>query len=106
MSKQLDLTDEQLELWGEVYVQCNFGLLYGVWFHEFLENPRKHLARVGQDAAPQSILNGFPPLLPAQLEVKKRIDSIFQEQETLMNAVEPKQEALALDPGHQLVLEL
>jgi len=70
------MTDEKLELWGEVFQQC--ALPSDLTFEQFIISPWEHLKRAGQEDAPSSICRGFSPLLPAQIEAKRKLESYWR----------------------------
>lgn len=60
------------DTWEQVYTKCRLAQ-HGVSLREFVSNPWKVLAQHGQSAAPESIANGYEPLLPRQAEVARRL---------------------------------
>jgi len=71
-------TDKKLELWGEVFTQCS--LPPNLTFERFIESPWEYLKQAGQEDAPSSICKGFSPLLPAQIEAKRNLESYWKTQ--------------------------
>jgi len=67
MINEVYLTDEQLDLWGNVYVHCHFENKFR--FDEFILNPWAYLRIEHQESAPQCILDGYLPLLPEQAKL-------------------------------------
>jgi len=90
------LTDEALELWGEVYTQCKVQKGTGVTFEEFVEHPMQHLKEIGQESAPRTIRNGYRPLLPIQIELKRKMDAQWS-RDGILERLDHEEQCLAYE---------
>lgn len=58
--------------WETVYALCRLAE-YGIEMDTFVSDPWVVLTEVGQTDAPQSIADGYLPLLPRQAELAKQL---------------------------------
>lgn len=73
--------------WETVYELCRLAE-YGVEMDMFVSDPWVVLAEIGQTDAPQSIANGYLPLLPRQAEAAKRLLEQELVQDSAMKVVQ------------------
>lgn len=74
------MSNNELDNWADIYAQARIGEVVSITFSEFIQSPWAHLARAGQETAPESIENGFLPLLPVQAEASRRIQGEWNSQ--------------------------
>ncbi len=65
-------SDEYLEYWGTVFIACRL-LEQDMAFDEFLKDPWGCLKAMGFQSAPLSLVCGYRPLLPRQVQVAQAL---------------------------------
>lgn len=65
-------SEDFIGYWAEIYHATRLSE-EGVPFEAFIQAPHEHLGAYGQSEAPESMRQGYEPLLPAQARVARRL---------------------------------
>lgn len=69
------MTDEELDVWVDIYYQASIAELLDITFSTFIKAPFSYLATSGQSSVFDCLLSGHKPLLPAQVAVAQAFES-------------------------------
>jgi hypothetical protein len=79
------MSNDELDTWADIYAQAKLSELLDIPFSTFLDAPFTYLACAGQDTALDSIISGHRPLLPAQVQVTRKIHQQWSDQDKAAN---------------------
>ena len=89
------MNNVQKEYWASIYHACRL-FEDGLNFDVFVQSPQHWLHLHGQEQAPQSMANGYQPLLPKQAVIARQI----REQERTQDA--RRSQLRHHTPGHNV----
>jgi len=70
-----------IDNWSGVYNDAHISTLLNIPLSRFLEDPQRYLDLAGQSTAILAIVNGYRPLLPAQVAASQRIQKQWKDRE-------------------------
>ena len=66
--------DEVIDFWANIFRACRLSTT-GLDLETFLEEPQRHLDRLGLSDAVEMLAGGYLPLMPEQAAVRREIDA-------------------------------